>query len=136
MIVFDFHIPMRQMENEQYLIFKLFSGLNKFSAECFNDEVCFGRGQGDLVVGCRPRSREGLKPGSTKIRRVLGLLHIKSHEESQTSPAGVTLKFGEGCAISGFVSFSTSDHDSKSRGPFQNSLHVVLIRDGNITKLN
>ncbi|GBN72378.1 hypothetical protein AVEN_76571-1 [Araneus ventricosus] len=47
-------------------------------------------------------------------------------------PAGVAWKFGEG--VPAQVSSSSSDRDSKLRGPSQNSPRVASKRDVNITK--
>ncbi|GBM72179.1 hypothetical protein AVEN_184510-1, partial [Araneus ventricosus] len=42
-------------------------------------------------------------PIPLKIRRVLGLLHVKSYVMAKRPPVGVAWKFGEGGAISGVV---------------------------------
>ncbi|GBM55721.1 hypothetical protein AVEN_196616-1 [Araneus ventricosus] len=69
-----------------------------------------------------------------KIRRVWGLLHVKSYVEAKRPPVGVAWKFGEGVPVQ--VSSSSSDRGSKLRGPFQNSPRVDSKRYVNIIKLN
>ncbi|GBM39601.1 hypothetical protein AVEN_201584-1 [Araneus ventricosus] len=67
-----------------------------------------------------------------KIRRVLGLLYVKSYVGSQTfSRLSSAEVWGEG-ASSGAV--SSSGRCSKLRGPSQNSPRVPSKRDFNVTK--
>ncbi|GBN05870.1 Aspartyl/asparaginyl beta-hydroxylase [Araneus ventricosus] len=73
-------------------------------------------------------------PIPLKIRRVWGLLHVKSYVVVKRPPVGVAWKFGEG--VPARVSSSSSDRGSKLRGPSQNSPRVASKRDINITKLN
>ncbi|GBM03722.1 hypothetical protein AVEN_134943-1 [Araneus ventricosus] len=63
------------------------------------------------------------EPIPLKIRRVWGLLHVKSYVVAKRPPVGVAWKFGEG--VPAQVSSSSSDSDSKLRGPSQNSPRVA-----------
>ncbi|GBL78800.1 hypothetical protein AVEN_65334-1 [Araneus ventricosus] len=69
-----------------------------------------------------------------KIRRVLGLLHVKSYVGVKGSPAGLLRKFREG--VPAQASSSSSERGSKLRGPSQNSSSVASKRDVNVNKLN
>ncbi|GBL77177.1 hypothetical protein AVEN_12800-1 [Araneus ventricosus] len=71
-------------------------------------------------------------PISMKIRRVWGLLHVKSYVLAKRPPVGVVRKFGEG--VPAQVSSSSSDLGSKLRGQSLNSPSVASKRDINITK--
>ncbi|GBL83992.1 hypothetical protein AVEN_23495-1 [Araneus ventricosus] len=71
-------------------------------------------------------------PIPLKIRRVWGLLHVKSYVVVKRPPVGVAWNFGEG--VPAQVSSSSSDRGSKLRGPFQYSPRVASKRDVNITK--
>ncbi|GBM18459.1 hypothetical protein AVEN_66819-1 [Araneus ventricosus] len=66
---------------------------------------------------------EGRNPIPLKIRRVWGLLHVKSYVVVKRPPVGVAWKFGEG--VPAQVSSSSSDRGSKLRGPSQNSPRVA-----------
>ncbi|GBN43284.1 hypothetical protein AVEN_167533-1 [Araneus ventricosus] len=92
--------------------------------------------RGGLVVRSRLWGRRvpDSNPIPLKIRRVWGLLHIKSYEVAKRPPAGEAWKPGEG--VPDQVSSSTSDRGSKLRGPSLNSPRVASKRDVNITKLN
>ncbi|GBM60854.1 hypothetical protein AVEN_179009-1 [Araneus ventricosus] len=94
-------------------------------------KFCSSDGRGDLVARSRSRDRRvaGSKPDSTEVRRVWGLLHVKSYVVVKCPPAGVVRKFGEG--VSAQVSSSSSDRGSKLRA--QNSPRVASKRDVNIT---
>ncbi|GBM78922.1 hypothetical protein AVEN_62280-1, partial [Araneus ventricosus] len=73
---------------------------------------------------------EGLQvrnPIPLTIRRVWGLLHAKSCVVAKRPPVGVAWKLGEG--VRAQVSSSSSDRDSKLRGPSQNSPRVASKRD-------
>ncbi|GBM06656.1 hypothetical protein AVEN_190875-1 [Araneus ventricosus] len=68
-----------------------------------------------------------------EIRRVWGVLHVKSYVVAKRYPVGVEWKFGEG--VPAQVSSSSSDHGSKLRGPSQNSPRFASKLDANVTKL-
>ncbi|GBO04576.1 hypothetical protein AVEN_269662-1 [Araneus ventricosus] len=73
-------------------------------------------------------------PIPLKIRRVWGLLHVKSYVVRKRPLLGVAWKFGEG--VPAQVSSSSSNLGSKLRGPSQNRTVVASKRDVNITKPN
>ncbi|GBL72603.1 hypothetical protein AVEN_127866-1 [Araneus ventricosus] len=73
-------------------------------------------------------------PIPLKIRRVWGLLHVKSYVVAKRPLVGVAWKFGEG--VTAQVSSSSPDRGSKLRGPSENSPRVASKRDVNITKPN
>ncbi|GBM97121.1 hypothetical protein AVEN_30394-1 [Araneus ventricosus] len=66
-------------------------------------------------------------PIPLKFRHVWGLLHAKSYVVVKRPPVGVAWKFGEW--VPAQVSSSSSDRDSKLRGPSQNSPRVASKRD-------
>ncbi|GBM76813.1 hypothetical protein AVEN_122190-1 [Araneus ventricosus] len=70
-------------------------------------------------------------PIPLKIRRVWGLLHAKSYVVAKRPPVGVAWKFGQG--VPAQVSSSSSDRNSKLRGPSLNSPCVASKRDVNLT---
>ncbi|GBM61938.1 hypothetical protein AVEN_272802-1 [Araneus ventricosus] len=71
---------------------------------------------------------------SLKIRRVLGLLLIKSYLGRHTSSRWCGTEVLErGCQL---MSSSSSNSGSEVRGPSQNSPLVAAKRDVNMTKLN
>ncbi|GBN78014.1 hypothetical protein AVEN_199053-1 [Araneus ventricosus] len=75
----------------------------------------------------------GRNPIPLKIRRVWGLLHVKSYVVAKGPSFGVEWKFGEG--VPAQASSSSSDCGSKLRGPSQNIPRVALKLDVNISKL-
>ncbi|GBM45030.1 hypothetical protein AVEN_98880-1 [Araneus ventricosus] len=91
-------------------------------------------GLGGLVV--RPqlwgRRVQVRNPILLKIRRVWGLLHVKSYVVAKRPPVGVACKFGKGVLAQ--VSSSSSGRRSKLRGSSQNSPRVASKREVNITK--
>ncbi|GBM26307.1 hypothetical protein AVEN_66538-1 [Araneus ventricosus] len=70
------------------------------------------RGCCGLVSGCRPQRRRVRNPIPLKIRRVLGLLHVKTYVKVKRPSAGVVRKFGEG--VSAQVSSSSSDRKDET----------------------
>ncbi|GBN41229.1 hypothetical protein AVEN_53994-1 [Araneus ventricosus] len=89
--------------------------------------AAYWSGLGFAAEGFQVRS-----PIQLKIRRALGLMHFKSYIGVKRPPTSVVRRFGEG--VPDQVSSSSSDRDSKLRGPFQNSTRVSSKRDVNITK--
>ncbi|GBN49238.1 hypothetical protein AVEN_216372-1 [Araneus ventricosus] len=94
------------------------------------------QGGGGLVVRSRLWGRRvpGSKPDSTEDSPCMGPVHAESYVVAKRPPVGVVRKFGEG--VRAQVSSSSSDCDSKSRGPSQNSPCVASKLDVNITKPN
>ncbi|GBM87871.1 hypothetical protein AVEN_182890-1 [Araneus ventricosus] len=91
-------------------------------------------GRVGIVVRSRLRAL-GLQvrdPISLKIRRVLGLLHVKSYV-GRPNVLLLVWKFGEG--VPAQVSSSSSDRSSKLQSSSQNSPRVASKWDVNITKL-
>ncbi|GBN84610.1 hypothetical protein AVEN_116741-1 [Araneus ventricosus] len=89
-------------------------------------------GRGGQVVRCELWSRKVPNPIPPKIRRVLDLLHVKSHV------GGQTLSRWRGAEVWREIPAqklsSSSDRGSKLRGSSRNSPRVALKLDGNIIK--
>ncbi|GBO29151.1 hypothetical protein AVEN_169859-1 [Araneus ventricosus] len=105
----------------------------RFSTTTFvSKSVTIPRGRGGLVVRSRLWGRR--VPIPTKIRRVWGLLHSKSHVVAKHPLVSVAWKLGEG--VPAQVSSSSSDRGLKLRGPSQNSPRVASKRDVNMPNNN
>ncbi|GBM53120.1 hypothetical protein AVEN_130773-1 [Araneus ventricosus] len=81
--------------------------------------VCLLRCPSGKVSALGPEGFHVRNPVPLKIRRVWGLLHVKSYVVVKRPPVGVAWKFGEGVPVQ--VSSSSSECGSKLRGPSQNS---------------
>ncbi|GBN90425.1 hypothetical protein AVEN_61885-1 [Araneus ventricosus] len=77
-------------------------GRGKEEEEVLGEENCYRKSH-ESELPRNPRLRAGgfqfRKPIPLKIRRVLGLLHVKSYIGAKRPPAGVVRKFGEESAV-------------------------------------
>ncbi|GBO17695.1 hypothetical protein AVEN_13973-1 [Araneus ventricosus] len=87
-------------------------------------------GSGDLMLRSRLRVRRFPESVQVSTKEVF-MAHVKP-VVVKCSPADVARKFGE--EVGAQMSTSSSDHDSKLRGPSQNSPRVALKQD--VNKLN
>ncbi|GBM30663.1 hypothetical protein AVEN_203326-1 [Araneus ventricosus] len=98
----------------------------KSAASLLQTKIAIWEGLGSGAGGLRVRN-----PIPLKLRRVWGLLHVKSYVAAKRPPVGVAWKFEEGVPVQ--MSSSSSDCGSKLRGPSQNSPRVASKRNINIT---
>ncbi|GBL75310.1 hypothetical protein AVEN_194527-1 [Araneus ventricosus] len=93
--------------------------------------------RGWFDVKCRPRHLTTVQ--NYEVRPKIALLFLQNGTRGRgglvsvkRTPAGMVRKFGEG--VPDHKSFSSSDRDSKLRGPSQNSPRVASKRDVSATK--
>ncbi|GBM41322.1 hypothetical protein AVEN_241482-1 [Araneus ventricosus] len=91
-------------------------------------------GRSCLEVRCRPRRQRvpGSNPDSIEDPSCIGPVERQIIRRCKRPPIGVALKFGEG--VPAQMSSSSSNRDSKLRGPSPNSCRVSSKRGSNITK--